>query len=328
MFLALSLLVAAQAAPAPAPLLEPLAFLVGHCWQGEIQPDVDNVHCFDTIEGGRVRDRHDVIRGGETIYSGETTYSWDATANAAAFVYSSGGAEVGRGHVRPIDGGLDFGRAEYGTGSSRVSVASRWLRVGGDAYDAIDTSAAAAHNRTTRYTRMTTAPVRVLSITAPDGRRTLVHELVVPAPAAQVFAALATADGWKSWAVPHAWTDPANSNLLETSYSADPQPGDAANIRQEFLVRLPDRLIVFRTVQTPAGFPHAEDYRQIVSLFELMPEGAGTRVRLSGVGYPAGVAGETLLGFFREGNRTSLEQLRARFVTGPVDWAARPAAAR
>ena len=321
------LALAAAVQVAPAAQLEPLAFLVGHCWQGDIQPGVNNVHCFDTVEGGRVRDRHDVIRNGETVYSGETIYSWDATANAAAFVYSSGGAEVGRGHVREIAGGLDFGRNDYGSGSDRVSVASRWARVGGDAYDAIDTSATAAHNRTTRYTRMAAAPVRMLSSTAADGRRTLVHELVVPAPADQVFAALTTADGWKSWAVPHAWVDPANANLLETSYGANPQPGEATNIRQEFLVRLPNRLIVFRTVQTPAGFPHADEYKQIVSLIELTPEGAGTRIRLTGIGYAAGAPGDALLGMFREANRMTLEQLRARFVTGPIDWAARQRAA-
>lgn len=33
-----------------------------------------------------------------------------------------------------------------------------------------------------------------------------------------------------------------------------------------------------------------------------------------------GAAGDALLSFFREGNRTSLQQLHRRFVTGPVDW--------
>jgi hypothetical protein len=64
----------------------------------------------------------------------------------------------------------------------------------------------------------------------------------------------------------------------------------------------------------------------VTSLVELEQACGGTRVRLSGIGYPAGSAGDTLLGFFREGNRTSLEQLRARFVSGPIDWSARRAA--
>ena len=49
-------------------------------------------------------------------------------------------------------------------------------------------------------------------------------------------------------------------------------------------------------------------------------------MRLTGAGYPDTEAGRQLLGFFREGNRTSLEQLRQRFVTGPIDWSRRQAA--
>ncbi|HZG46181.1 MAG TPA: SRPBCC domain-containing protein, partial [Allosphingosinicella sp.] len=104
--------------------------------------------------------------------------------------------------------------------------------------------------------------------------------------------------------------------------------GDPRHIRQRFLRRVPNRLIAWRTIQTPPGFPHAAEYQRVTTRVELEPAGSGTRVRLSGIGYPAGAAGDALLGFFREGNRSTLEQLRARFVTGPVDWAARQAAAK
>ena len=45
-----------------------------------------------------------------------------------------------------------------------------------------------------------------------------------------------------------------------------------------------------------------------------------TRVRVVGAGYPDTEVGRQLVGFFREGNRISLERLRERFVSGPVDW--------
>ena len=61
----------------------------------------------------------------------------------------------------------------------------------------------------------------------------------------------------------------------------------------------------------------------LAKVVELTPEGAGTRIRLTGIGYAAGAPGDALLGMFREANRMTLEQLRARFVTGPIDWAAR-----
>jgi uncharacterized protein YndB with AHSA1/START domain len=172
------------------------------------------------------------------------------------------------------------------------------------------------------------APVTVQEQAATDGSRTLTHELVVPAPPEQVYAAFTSAEGWRTWAVPHAWTPAGDPDLLETSYSPAAVPGDPRNIQQRFVLRVPSRLVAFRTVQTPPGFPHAAEFKQVTSLVEIEPVACGTRVRLSGVGYPAGAAGDALLGFFREGNRTSLEQLRARFVSGPVDWAARRAAGK
>jgi len=47
-----------------------------------------------------------------------------------------------------------------------------------------------------------------------------------------------------------------------------------------------------------------------------------TRVRLTGTGYADNEAGRLLFGFFRNGNSISLERLRQRFVSGPLDWAA------
>jgi uncharacterized protein YndB with AHSA1/START domain len=157
-----------------------------------------------------------------------------------------------------------------------------------------------------------------------DGSRTLTHALVVPAPADQVWTALATVEGWKSWAVPSAWADPADPDTFETSYSLTAKPGDTSNIGNRFVARLPGRILVFRTTRTPAGFPHADAYLGVISFFEIEAVDSGrSRVRLTGVNYPAGSAGDALLGFFRKGNRQSLEALRDRFANGPVDWPAK-----
>ena len=61
--------------------------------------------------------------------------------------------------------------------------------------------------------------------------------------------------------------------------------------------------------------------------FHLEPAGEGrTRVRLTGAGYADSEAGRALLGFFRDGNRVSLERLRRRFASGPIDWSREQAA--
>lgn len=67
----------------------------------------------------------------------------------------------------------------------------------------------------------------------------------------------------------------------------------------------------------------------MVTFFELEAAGAGrTRVRLTGTGYADTEAGRALLGFFRAGNRISLERLRDRFARGPLDWPSVLAAGR
>ena len=166
--------------------------------------------------------------------------------------------------------------------------------------------------------------VSVAKHVEPDGTHTLVHEVIVDAPAREVWAAISTAEGWKTWAVPVAWVPPGQSDILETSYNPAAKPGDPETIQQRFLARIPGRLLAFRTVKAPAKFPHWEAYQLVSSVFELEQSGPKrTKVRLTGVGYPDSPAGKQLISFFERGNSASLEWLRARFIEGPADWSKR-----
>lgn len=148
---------------------------------------------------------------------------------------------------------------------------------------------------------------------APDGTHLLVNEAVVDAAPAEVWAAISTAEGWKSWAVPVAWAQPGD--VIETSYAPTAKPGGVSTIRQQVLLRVPQRLMVFRTVKAPAGFPDFDTYSKVVSAFELEPAGDGrTRVRLTGAGYADSEAGRRLLAFFEKGNQASLDALKASFA--------------
>jgi uncharacterized protein YndB with AHSA1/START domain len=155
-----------------------------------------------------------------------------------------------------------------------------------------------------------------------NGSRTLTVETFVPAPPAALWQATTTAEGWKRWAVPAAWISNSDPDLLETAYDPAAKPGDANTIQQRFVARLPGRVLVFRTVKTPAGFPHAEAYKGVTSFLELVPEGAGTRVRLTGVNYPAGKEGDELLGFFKTGNQSTLDSLARVMALAPMDFLA------
>ncbi len=165
------------------------------------------------------------------------------------------------------------------------------------------------------------AGIQSQRIAEADATHTLTHEAVVEAPITEVWTAVSTPEGWMTWAVPIAWTGPDDPDLLETAYDPAARPGQPQTIQQRVILRVPGRLLAFRTIKAPAGFPHFERFARVASVFELAAQGEQrTRVRLTMAGYPDDEAGRQLLGFFDEGNRISLERLQRRFRSGPIDW--------
>ncbi|MGZ8311019.1 MAG: SRPBCC family protein [Allosphingosinicella sp.] len=317
MMMQLAALALAAEAPAVRAGLEPLAFLAGHCWRGQFATGEADTHCFEPVYGGQhVRDRHEVT-GGSAAYRGESLYSVDGGTVTYTYWNSLGG--VSRGTMRTEPGRLSFGDETYrGPDGRELRMSTFWRRAGEDAYEAVTESAdSPSMNRTVTYRRMA-ADVAITETRAPDGSHNLVHETLLDAPPEQVWQAISTAAGWTGWAVPVAWLD---GNLLETSYSPGASRGDPTTIQQRIDAIVPGRLILFRTIKAPAGFPDFETFRAVTHLLEVEPAGEGrTRVRLTSAGYADTESGRQLLGFFRDGNRVSLERLRDRFVTGPVDW--------
>lgn len=167
----------------------------------------------------------------------------------------------------------------------------------------------------------TARQVQITAVQETDGTHTLTHELVVDATNRDVWIAISTPEGWRTWAAPVARQIPTDGTVIETSYTPGATIGDPTTIRQSFLAKVPERLLVFRTTKAPEGFPHFGTFQRVVSIFELEQLGPRrTRVRLTSVAYANTDAGRQLLKFFREGNRLSLEQLRKRFADGPIDW--------
>lgn len=319
----LTMLIAFAAAAEPAPALrkglEPLAFLAGHCWRGAFKTGEQDTHCFEAVyDGQHLRDRHEV-KGGKGIYRGETIYSFDG--KAATFTYWNSQGGVSRGTMRPEGDRLDFGDESYtDPNGRRIFISTHWRRVGDDAYETVTVSPELpSMNRTVRYQRVADA-ITVSKSRTFDGNHSLTHETVVGAPLAEVWSAISSAEGWKSWAVPVAWT--AGPDLIETSYDPAARPGDKSTIRQRLIAQIPGRMLLFSTVKAPDGFPNFATFAKVTSVFELEPiDARRTRVRLTGSGYADTEAGRQLLGFFEQGNKLSLEQLRTRFATGPIDWA-------
>lgn len=162
-----------------------------------------------------------------------------------------------------------------------------------------------------------------------DGTRTLVQSIVVEAELPEVWRALTTSEGWRGWAAPNAWVDFRLDGIIETSYRRSAQAGDPANIRNRVIAYLPMRMFAIRNVQAPpnAAFdvPAFQSLHTVVMLDATGPR--STRVTFAQPGYRSGEAFDGVFRHFAAGNGWTLEQLRKRFVDGPVDWDKRAAEA-
>ena len=159
------------------------------------------------------------------------------------------------------------------------------------------------------------------SYVAADGMRVLRLSIVVPATSRQVWEALTTTEGVKSWAVPVAHLDFRVGGIWESSYNKDGQIGDPGNIQNRFLSYVPMKMISFQAINAPPTFQHPEVLKDIFTvneIEELSPN--SVRVTSSMVGYKNNEAHDAVYKFFERGNASSLQQLYDRFTKGPREW--------
>jgi hypothetical protein len=124
------------AAAALMPQLQPLGFLVGHCWQGQVSPGRVDRHCFVVLTDGSIRDRHVVAEGGKRVMGGESVYRWDARLGGIAFSYRDTFGGRLSGTVQSRGNLLGFDGRYVASGGQGFRITSRWARIGDNAYRA------------------------------------------------------------------------------------------------------------------------------------------------------------------------------------------------
>jgi uncharacterized protein YndB with AHSA1/START domain len=143
-----------------------------------------------------------------------------------------------------------------------------------------------------------------------DGARTQIFTVDVAAPRQEVWAAMTTADGWKRWAVPAAWQTSSDPLVIVTSYDPKAAPDAPQTIKQQFDRLDPPSSLSFRTIKAPAGFPGFETYKHVVTKFTLGSKAdGGTSITFESGPFPDTDEGRRLYGFFKDGNRVTLERL-------------------
>jgi uncharacterized protein YndB with AHSA1/START domain len=167
------------------------------------------------------------------------------------------------------------------------------------------------------------------SFVEPGGDRAIQLSVEVPAARKAVFDAFTTSDGFASWAVPVAHIDLRVGGVIEASYDSKSALGNPANIKNQIVAYVPERLLVIRNLQAPPGFADPELFRRTVTIIEFTPiDSAHTRVTLTNAGYGPGAEFKVLYEHFEWGDAYTLAELRSRFEKGPVDWVAREARAK
>jgi hypothetical protein len=135
---ALFLVASASAADTPSPY-EPLAFLSGHCWKGELPGGRGiDTHCFTYIYGQKfVRDTHTVRADSHPDYLGESIYFWDGKSKKLKYLYVESDGGSSEGVVDSADDALIFPATDYQQDGKTQTYRSRWKKSGADAYDVL-----------------------------------------------------------------------------------------------------------------------------------------------------------------------------------------------
>jgi len=156
--------------------------------------------------------------------------------------------------------------------------------------------------------------VKVNKILTPA--KELRFEVEVPAPVDQVWQAMSTAEGLKTWLTPDAKVDlrPGGDWLAIFPGGAAPGGGTIVSF-------VPEKSITLRAM-APTQFPTVRQERTL-AVFELRRLDTNTtRVTLRQTGWKEGKEWDDAYEYLSKGNPQLLNAMRQRFVSGPIDWAA------
>jgi len=151
--------------------------------------------------------------------------------------------------------------------------------------------------------------------------RTLEHDAVIAAPAADVWAAFTTSEGFASWAVAKAEIDFRIGGEYRTSYNPQSTLHDEHTIVNRILSFDPGRMVSIQNVQAPKGFKNSELFQQTWSVIYITPvDGAPdrTRMHIIGHGYGEGPEWDDIYNKFKVGNAMTLEALQKKFAPNAV----------
>lgn len=169
-----------------------------------------------------------------------------------------------------------------------------------------------------------TKKVKNTSFVAPSGERVLRHEVIVDATLEEVWEALTTAEGLKSFMAPTVDVELKTGGRFESNYKRGSKIGDPGTIHNIVLSYVPMEMFAIKvglTEQFPPEPREAGTLFSVLTFKQLGPK--RVEVTESMVGWKQGPEWDQTYGFFDQANAYTLGQLCKRFAVGPREWVAK-----
>ena len=149
--------------------------------------------------------------------------------------------------------------------------------------------------------------------------RALAKEVVVDAPAGEVWRAWTTLRGVRRFFAPDARLEMRPGGRYEILFDLDAPPGEQGSEGCRVLSLVPEMMLSF-SWGAPPRFPgpRKQMAQWVVLFFE--PEGRRTRVRLFELGWKRGKEWDDVYDYFDKAWDLVLRRLARSFEQGPIDW--------
>jgi len=166
----------------------------------------------------------------------------------------------------------------------------------------------------TRVTLLTVLGILWFSPVGEGQTTDVTTEGIVNAAADQVWKAFTTKEGIESWMVAKTDFELRVGATWRTSYSKESTLDDDTAIHQSILAFDPRRMLAFRTVKPPKGFPYPAAIVKTWTVVYFEPIGSTqTKVTIRMLGYTADEETQKMRPFFERGNRATLDGLIRKF---------------
>jgi hypothetical protein len=148
-----------------------------------------------------------------------------------------------------------------------------------------------------------------------DGARVLSESVFANAAPGDAWKAFASDAGFMKWAAPWAHIAPGNGGTIEFAFAPNGKAGDAGNVRHRILVWLPAKLLIFTNEYLPPGPGpfDADAFQAVRTMISFEPDGAGTRVTETVIGFGEGAKFDQLYAHLHDGNAEYLTMLAKNF---------------